>query len=74
MTRAAPALDRARRGLSACGVCSATAAEAIASLDTIQRGELARLAQHEANAEACRVKAQEARDLIAELLSQGGEG
>ena len=73
----ASAIEKARRWLSATGTClcpPTDPAELLASLQGVDRCELAGLARLEVEAEACRVKAQEARDHIAALLREGGEG
>lgn len=79
MKRRAPAsaVDQARRWLSASGVClcpPTAPAELLASLREVDRRELDALASLEARADAHRVKAQAARDMIAAILREGGRG
>lgn len=74
MARAAPAIEKARRWLSASGIClcpPTDPAELLASLQGVDRRELAALSEVEARADAHRIKAQQARDLIAALIAEG---
>jgi len=70
----APAVEAARRWLSASGIClcpPTDPAELLASLQGVDRRELDALTALEARADAHRVKAQKARDLIAALIAEG---